>query len=74
MIKLTQTECDNLSIGSHVRVLWSGGNGPHDYVVVAQHPAAVVSERDYENGCIDMISELVFVGEDSPFTVVWMVD
>jgi hypothetical protein len=47
---LTQAEVDELPHGSAVRVIWSGGNGPHYYtVVVDQHQQRyAVSQRDYE--------------------------
>lgn len=33
MKAITQAECNALPIGTKVRVIWSGGNGPHEYTI-----------------------------------------
>ena len=67
---LTQEEVNNLSIGTKVRIIWSGGNGPHDYVIRTK--AGNLS-------CVDRLNpnagwyygQIDFVGKESFHTQVW---
>lgn len=34
---LTQEQVNELPIGTRVEVVWSGGNGPHEYQIIGRH-------------------------------------
>ncbi len=50
-MNLTQAEVDALPDGTRIVVTWSGGNGPHEYVLRrnderAEHPYALTDRQD----------------------------
>ena len=60
---LTQEQVDELPEGAEVEITWSGGNGPHRYLIAID----VNGTR-----CVDTVycDPIDFVGPDRPFTVV----
>jgi len=62
---LTQSEVDNLPEGTPVTVTWTGGNGPHNYLIV---------KNRYGESCTNNIytDRLDFVGPERPYTIVYM--
>ena len=60
---LTQEQVNELEIGVRVEVVWSGGNGPHEYTIMGRHGDEVyvdTAKHDF----------LDFVGDAPPFTTV----
>ena len=53
---LTSETCLNLPIGTIVEVIWSGGNGPHRYVVDMLHHGwpRLASLADFTRGAAGM--------------------
>lgn len=66
---LTQKEVDNLTEGTIVRITWSGGNGPHKYIIGKHYGNSWV--RDSWTGQLRGI--ITFVGETAPFTIVELI-
>lgn len=69
---LTKEELNRLPDGTRILVTWSGGNGPHRYVLRFKHGAAF-AVTDFGRG-EDPVSEhlvLNFVGAH-PLTQVWI--
>ena len=74
---LTQDEVNNLDDGTKVIVLWSGGNGPHEYEIITP----VSGGRKWDIKCVKNTVTglpnikgglLDFVGLEKPFTMVWL--
>lgn len=70
---MTRDEVAALQDGERIVVIWSGGNGPHEYVV--ERNASVFNDgvfavRHHANGEKSM-NRLDFIGVDKPFTRVW---
>jgi hypothetical protein len=62
---LTQEECDQLGADVRVLVVWSGGNGPHEYVTGnPRHGHAYIPGGSCDDG------DLTFVGKASSYTIV----
>jgi hypothetical protein len=66
--RLSQAEVDALPIGSTVCVLWSGGNGPHLYLITRKH-----GQYSHIDGLSSDSGTLQFVGKSKPFDIVWHV-
>lgn len=71
---LTQEEVNSLPSGTVVEVTWTGGNGPHKYVIEKPPydttPLAFIIEKD---GRRIEVGELDFVGQEKPYTLVSIV-
>lgn len=76
-IPLTQAEVDALPEGTRVRVKWSGGNGPHDYILRRDSFGAygLTEQQDADPAeryrYIGLDGKLWPVGEH-PLTQVWL--
>lgn len=77
---LTQAEVDTLPAGTRVLVTWSGGNGPHEYVIVvcdgkryAALPEGHPWRRPDEDTRPPWDAVLEWVGEH-PRTQVWLLN
>jgi hypothetical protein len=72
---LTPTEVRRLPGGARITVTWSGGNGPHDYVVRwwRGDPYAITEDeaRRQPPGWVDVVRALDFIGPSQPRTQVW---
>jgi hypothetical protein len=62
---LTQEQCDRLPAGTRVLVIWTGGNGPCEYVTGTPR-----NGHSYVPGCSNDDGELTFVGALKPRTIV----
>lgn len=63
--QLTQEEVNALPSGTRVLILWTGGNGPYEYL----------SEKIEEGGPVFIgATPLDFVGMEYPFTLVWLLE
>ncbi len=67
MKQLNQDDVNKLCVGDLVRVVWSGGNGPHDYTIIENRGGFV----RVNTGAQDVLD---FVGMESPFTRVWLLE
>lgn len=67
---LTQEQADALPAGTRVAVRWSGGNGPHEYEVVA--PGWLGNLVDWSPIPVGPWHPLDFLGPAPPFTVAWI--
>lgn len=66
---LTREEVEALEPGTTIVVIWSGGNGPHEYVVSERN--GTLYAGDPRNG--NAISGVgAFVGQERYHTRVWM--
>ncbi len=61
---LTQAQVDSLPTGTRIRVIWSGGNGPHEYLTERDRDGTVLVNNVYHDA-------LKFVGE-RPLTQVFL--
>lgn len=66
--RLSQKEVDALPVGSTVYVLWSGGNGPHPYLITRKS-----GRHSHIDGLSSNSGTLGFVGKKKPFDIVWHV-
>jgi hypothetical protein len=71
---LTQDQVNELPDGTEVVVIWSGGNGPHNYfarhlVVQDTHEMYVVSKWSHA-----VVGFLTYVGNEPYHTRVWLAD
>ena len=65
-------EC--LPEGARVRVIWSGGNGPHDYVIaVDERGQRYAAMNDDPDDRLRWYNPLTFVGVERYHTRVWRV-
>lgn len=64
---LTQEQVDALEVGARVEVVWSGGNGPHEYVISEHWGGRACVDNPYKD-------PLDFVGPKAPFTTVRLVN
>lgn len=69
---LTEDEVRALPEGTPITVLWSGGNGPHPYVLTFDRgePHAT-REGDEDNPRMRYYNPLTFVGQERYHTRVW---
>lgn len=67
--RLTQEEVDKLPEGTMVEVVWSGGNGPHQYRIKRWGDVTLVDIEVDPRG----FHPLDFVGLFPPHTMVWRV-
>ena len=71
---LTADEVAQLSDGTRVIIIWSGGNGPHTYVIAADEDDPrryAVIPRDVENERMRHYNPITFVGTQRYHTRVW---
>lgn len=67
---LTEEQVAALPAGTPVRVLWSGGNGPHKYVVaVDANGVRYANSPEFRD---PFYNPLTFIGPEPPFTQVWL--
>lgn len=78
MKRLTQTEVEALPVGTKVFVKWSGGNGPHWYMIGENKWGNKTIEtkfRGREDKTVLMcFVGSAFIGEKSPWTTVEIED
>jgi len=67
---LTQEELDALPPGTLITVVWSGGNGPFEYVVAKKWGRTYAAF--IRRGVLHLVAELDFVGPERPHTMVWL--
>ena len=73
MIKyLKQKAVDNLPAGTKVMIIWSGGNGPHEYIIHKRRGSqrSFVNEDNPNAGWWDGLID--FVGSEKYHTKVWL--
>ena len=72
MKKLTQQEAEHLPEGSKVRITWSGGNGPHNYVIHIDkwgNPQIFYQpDNPHWFSRVDSVRN-AFIGLEKPFTI-----
>ena len=69
---LTRAQVAALPAWTAIRVLWCGGNGPHDYVVRRdEHGWAYAGMPNCAGRDAWRNRPLEFVGDAKPFTIVW---
>ena len=70
---LTQDEVNNLKEGTKVIIVWSGGNGPHEYIIKKREgiTGSFISDNNLNSGWYD--GEIDFVGKESYHTQVKLV-
>jgi len=71
---LSEDEVRALPEGTWITVIWSGGNGPHDYELVFNHqgePYAWAKNLDH-NGNLKFYNPLTFIGKERYHTRVWI--
>lgn len=61
--ELTKKQFDDLPSGACVKVTWSGGNGPHNYIVTKTEggKSAIYGKHDYLIGTPDCIFDKVWL-------------
>lgn len=71
---LTQEQVDALPMGALVLVKWSGGNGPHEYLIQRHHnaPGKVFAGTYWDIEHDHLGHRIDFVGKERPFTQVWV--
>lgn len=68
---LTADEVADLPEGTPITVRWSGGNGPHDYVIAVDHNGErYAAGLDDPFGALRFYNPLSFVGQESYHTQV----
>ena len=80
---LTREQVSDLKHGDLIRVIWSGGNGPHIYKVYRLDGVDnslyiyAVTETEFKNNILPQDRELTgsisFIGVEKPFTRIWKV-
>ncbi len=71
---LNQSEVDSLPIGSKVSIVWSGGNGPHEYTIKGKlGKLSVVNDQKDNPNSGWWKGEIEFVGPERPYTVVHLI-
>ena len=73
LLPLTQGEVDRLPHGTHIAVIWSGGNGPWTYVVKVDKYGVRDAYTDFAHGCNVSAGILHFCGP-YPATQVWQIE
>lgn len=70
---LTSEQVAELADGTPVTIIWSGGNGPHDYVIGVRSGRRYATSKMPGSDRIDWGSDgpIRFVGQRRPFTRVW---
>lgn len=67
---LTQSQVDRLPADSKVEIVWTGGNGPHEYTIHKRDDNADMSYVKPHNPNSGWDGEIEFVGPESPYTTV----
>jgi hypothetical protein len=68
---LTAEQVQGLPEGTPVVVIWTGGNGPHRYVIAVDHWGRRYV-WDGESERLRYYNELYFVGQEPYHTRVWL--
>jgi len=75
---LPAEDVERLTEGARVVVIWSGGNGPHEYVIAVdergEHYAVSPRFADDPNDRMRWYNPLTFVGVERYHTRVWRAD
>lgn len=75
---LSAEEVERLPEGARVVVIWSGGNGPHEYVIAVdergERYTVSVQYADDPNHRMRWYNPLTFVGVERYHTRVWPAD
>jgi len=72
---LSTEDVERLPEGAHVVVIWSGGNGPHEYVVaVDRHGRRYAARNDDPDDQLRWYNPLTFVGVERYHTRVWLAE
>jgi len=66
---LTQKQVDELAAGTEILITWSGGNGPHRYIITKRAEQSYSTFIDTEKKR-HIGERLDFVGNAPPFTMV----
>lgn len=69
---LTPDEVNRLPEGATVTVIWSGGNGPHDYLVVVGDDGQRYVAAESAPIELRFYNPLTFVGQERFHTRVWI--
>ena len=69
---LTEKEVSKLPEGTPITVVWSGGNGPHDYVVTVRGDQRYAAVNTDPGDRMRFYNPLRFVGQRSYHTRVWL--
>lgn len=74
VLSLTREELDALPENTPITVMWSGGNGPHKYILVdgAFGLRYACLEKDLGDPRLREINPLEFVGTERRHTRVWL--
>lgn len=72
---LSAEDVGRLPDGARVRVIWSGGNGPHEYVIAVDEYGQryAASTRPDPDDRMRWYNPLTFVGTQRFHTRVWLV-
>ena len=70
---MTAEDVAALPDGTRVRVTWSGGNGPHEYVIAVDKWGQRYAARNTDpDDPFRWYNALVYVGTERFFTRVWL--
>jgi len=68
---LTEDEVAELPEGAPITVTWSGGNGPHDYVIAVDCHGTRYAWAPGSGRQLRFYNPLTFVGQERYHTRVW---
>ena len=61
---LTQKQVNNLTEGTRVLITWSGGNGPHEYIIHKRKDDELSYVKEHNPNCGWWDGEITFVGKE----------
>lgn len=68
---LTEAEVAKLPEGTPVTIIWSGGNGPHQYIITVDYDGTRCAWVERHGERLRYYNPLRFVGQERYHTRVW---